>query len=54
MQKIPSILFFLAFLLPFSSEANHHKSLDADDIEVMKKELSNWGRWGEDDQKGAR
>lgn len=43
----------LLFFLPTATFANHHKSLAADDIEVMIQELSNWGRWGEDDQKGA-
>lgn len=53
MNKIGSILITLAILVPLSSGANHHRSLTADDIESMKKELSNWGRWGADDQKGA-
>ncbi len=51
----PKIKFLLLPLALISSVslASHHKSLDADDIEVMIEELSNWGRWGDQDQKGA-
>lgn len=30
-----------------------HKALSRTDVQQMMKELSNWGRWGKDDQKGA-
>lgn len=39
--------------VPLLSSADHHKKLNADDIKDMAAELSNWGRWGADDQKGA-
>ncbi|MDA0348942.1 MAG: cyclase family protein [Verrucomicrobia bacterium] len=53
MNKIRSILITLTMFAPLALGANQHKSLTAKDIESMKKELSNWGRWGADDQKGA-
>ena len=40
-------------LTPLLSQGDDHKQLDADDIKQMAADLSNWGRWGEDDQKGA-
>lgn len=45
----------LAFLFPttLSGQASSDKSLTKDDIMAMVDELSNWGRWGPDDQLGA-
>jgi hypothetical protein len=40
-------------LTPIFSSASHHQKLTADDIKKMASELSNWGRWGADDEKGA-
>ena len=36
-----------------SQEAGSNRHVTKADIERWKKELSNWGRWGKDDQIGA-
>lgn len=38
---------------PMLSYGAHHKKLNATDIKQMADDLSNWGRWGTEDQKGA-
>lgn len=48
-----SLLLSSLILIPSLAFAKDHRDLDADAIEVMIKELSNWGRWGDQDQKGA-
>src|SRR5213080_1595772 len=35
------------------SSSSSHKKLTKADVDNMMKELSNWGRWGKDDQLGA-
>ncbi len=40
-------------ITPLLSYGEHHKHLNAEDIKQMAADLSNWGRWGEDDQRGA-
>jgi kynurenine formamidase len=47
------IILFLALLFPLGLIAKSHSSHKTENIEEMIKELSNWGRWGKDDQKGA-
>lgn len=47
------ILFILLLLPAPAALADYHKNLTAKDVEAMIGELSNWGRWGADDQKGA-
>ena len=49
----PGLILLLSLLSYSYAWADHHKNFTAEDVEVMIKELSNWGRWGADDQKGA-
>jgi kynurenine formamidase len=44
------VLIVSAFAQPMSSQ---RKKLTVADIDAMMKQLSNWGRWGKDDQLGA-
>ena len=47
-----SWLIFLQGSQPASSQATHHNLTKAD-VDRMMEELSNWGRWGKEDQLGA-
>ncbi|MCZ6675130.1 MAG: cyclase family protein [Verrucomicrobia bacterium] len=47
------IIFLLLFLTSSATFADERDTLTAKDINAMIEELSNWGRWGVDDQKGA-
>ena len=47
-----SWLIFLQGSQPASSRATHHNLTKAD-VDRMMEELSNWGRWGKEDQLGA-
>jgi len=50
MRKVVIYLMFAAALMP--AQSDHHKVTKAD-IDRWMTELSNWGRWGQDDQLGA-
>jgi kynurenine formamidase len=47
------IMFGMAAALMFDSAARAQQKLGSADIDRMITELSNWGRWGKDDQLGA-
>jgi len=48
------IIMLIMMLSPSSgSKAAEKKRLNKQDIDKLMKSLSNWGRWGEDDQLGA-
>src|SRR5208337_4062077 len=49
MRKAAISLLFVAALLPAQSDHKVTKS----DVDRWMKELSNWGRWGKDDQLGT-
>ncbi|MBL8216212.1 MAG: cyclase family protein [Bryobacterales bacterium] len=51
-MRILPILFCLSFLLP-AQQPKPTPALKQADFERYLKELSNWGRWGKDDQLGA-
>ena len=40
-------------VLPTTVRAQSDRNLDADDIDRLIQELSNWGRWGEKDELGT-
>ena len=42
-----------SFLIGSLNAADAKKSYNAEDVEKLIKDLSNWGRWGADDEKGA-
>ena len=50
MRKVVIYLMFAAALMP--AQSDHHKVTKAD-IDRWMTELSNWGRWGQDDQLGT-
>src|SRR4030095_1955070 len=43
----------IASVLAGQSDSSSRKKLTKADVDAMMKELSNWGRWGKDDQLGA-
>ena len=47
------MLLFLAVVLPAPGFAQDVPTTTAADIQEWMSSLSNWGRWGEDDQLGA-
>jgi kynurenine formamidase len=56
MRRVQPVLVALASLalaLPLATAAQTHKPVDIATVERWMKELSNWGRWGKDDQLGA-
>jgi kynurenine formamidase len=53
MLKTGIILAALLAMMAASLGAQEHKALTKADIERMMQELSNWGRWGKDDQMGT-
>ena len=34
-------------------DSNHHPAVTIEQVNQWETELSNWGRWGKDDQKGT-
>jgi len=54
MPNLKTLSLFLLLALSFSiSCADANKNLTIEDIKAMADELSNWGRWGDNDEKGA-
>ncbi|MCH7817349.1 MAG: cyclase family protein, partial [Proteobacteria bacterium] len=49
--QFPVLLLLGLFATSISAQSNHN--VTADMVETWMTELSNWGRWGEDDQLGA-
>ena len=52
-KHISIIAIVLTMLIAGGSYADHHGEISAVDFEKMMVDLSNWGRWGPDDQLGT-
>ena len=52
---IPRAIIIIALLLSVAAQAaaQSREPMTAADVEALVTELSNWGRWGKDDQLGA-
>jgi kynurenine formamidase len=48
-----AVIIALLLLLGARADAQSREPMNAGDVEAMITELSNWGRWGDDDQLGA-
>ena len=52
-RKVELVVLILAFTAADGSTASERAQLNRADIDQMISSLSNWGRWGKDDQLGA-
>ena len=53
LKSLQVVALFLVFAISTESSAQEPPAMTSADIERLVKELSNWGRWGDDDQLGT-